>query len=118
MKHVRLLLSTEAVAFGTAALVHVGLLVQGYEHRRAAVAESVIAAVLLVGLVGSLMAPGSSRALGLAVQGFALLGTLVGIFTIVIGIGPRSAFDVALHAGFIALLITGLAVVARGPLGP
>jgi hypothetical protein len=30
-----------------------------------------------------------------------------------IGIGPQSAFDAALHAGFVALLITGLTVVAR-----
>jgi hypothetical protein len=49
----------------------------------------------------------------LAAQGFALLGTLVGILTIVIGIGPQSGFDVALHAGFVALLITGLTVGTR-----
>jgi ABC-type uncharacterized transport system permease subunit len=113
MKHIRTFLCVEAIAFGTAALVHAGLLTDGYQHREAAIAESVIAGVLTLGLVLSVMSPRSGRAAGLAVQGFALLGTFVGIFTIAIGIGPQSRFDVALHAGFVALLITGLIVAAR-----
>jgi hypothetical protein len=113
MKHVRAFLCIEALAFGTAALVHAGVVIDGYRHREAMIAESVIAAVLTLGLAVSVMSPPSSRAVGLAVQGFALLGTLVGVFTIAIGIGPQSFFDVALHAGFVVLLIAGLAVVAR-----
>jgi hypothetical protein len=113
MKHIRTFLCIEAIAFGTAALIHAGILTGGYQHREAAIAESVIAGVLTLGLIVSVMSPGSGRAAGLAVQGFALLGTLVGIFTIVIGIGPQSTFDVALHAGFVALLITGLTVAVR-----
>jgi hypothetical protein len=42
---VRLLLSLEAAAFGAAALVHSGVLVQHYHHREAAIAESVIGEV-------------------------------------------------------------------------
>jgi hypothetical protein len=113
MKHVRTLLCIEAIAFGTAALVHAGVVIEGYRHREATIAESVIAGVLTLGLAVSVMSPPSSRAVGLAVQGFALLGTLVGIFTIAIGIGPQSRFDVALHVGFVVLLIAGLAIVAR-----
>jgi hypothetical protein len=30
-----------------------------------------------------------------------------------IGVGPQSVFDVALHAGFVTLLIAGLIVAAR-----
>jgi hypothetical protein len=114
VNHVRAFLLVEAVAFGAAALVHAGLLADGYQHREATIAESVIAIVLILGLAVSVIAPQRSRAAALAVQGFALLGTLVGIFTMIIGIGPQSAFDVALHTGFVALLITGLTVVARG----
>jgi ABC-type uncharacterized transport system permease subunit len=110
---VKLFLIVEAAAFCGAALVHAGLLAYGYEHRAAMVAETVIAAVLVLGLFVSAVAPRSSRAVGLIVQGFALLGTLVGAVMIGIGVGPQSGFDIALHAGFIALLVTGLTVVAR-----
>jgi hypothetical protein len=106
-------LSLQAAAFAAAALIHAGILVDGYRHREAMIAEGVIAVVLTAGLVAAMINPGRSRVFGLTAQGFALLGTLVGIFTMVIGIGPQSAFDVTLHAGFIALLITGLFVVAR-----
>jgi hypothetical protein len=34
----------------------------------------------------------------LAAQGFALLETFVGIFTIILGIGPRTMLDAGLHA--------------------
>jgi hypothetical protein len=113
-KLVRTLLSLEAAAFGAAALVHSGLLVGGHAHSKAATAESVIGVVLLAGLVSSAVLPRSSRAAGLTAQGFALLGTLVGIFTIVVGVGPRTPLDYALHAGFVAVLVTGLVLVGRG----
>ena len=79
----------------------------GHGHAKAATAESVIGTVLLGGLIVSLLSPPSSRTAGLAAQGFALLGTCVGIFTIIVGVGPRTPLDFALHAGFIALLGTG-----------
>ncbi len=112
---VRWILSLEAAAFGAAALVHSGVLVHGYEHWKAATAESVIGAVLLAGFVTTVIAPRSSRAVGLASQAFALFGTMVGIFTIAVGIGPRTMLDLAFHAAFVAALITGLVLVWRGP---
>jgi hypothetical protein len=116
MPVIRWWLSVEAAAFGAAALVHAGVLVHRYEHTKAATAESVIGLVLLMALFAGAVAPRSSRAMALAALSFALLGTLVGIVTIVIGIGPRSAFDIALHAGFVASLLVGLRLVARGRL--
>jgi hypothetical protein len=65
--------------------------IRGYEHRQARIAESVIAAVLLAGLAWSWLRPAWTRRTGLAVQGFALLGTLVGAFTIAIGIGAQDS---------------------------
>jgi len=44
---------------------------------------------------------------------FALLGTAVGIFTIVIGVGPRTALDLTLHGALIVLLVTGLVAIGR-----
>ncbi len=109
----RWFLAAEVSTFGLAALVHAGVLMHGLEHSHARTAETVIAAVLLAGLAGTVVARASSRAIGLVVQGFALLGTMVGLFTIAIGIGPRTAFDLALHAGMVALLVAGLIVTAR-----
>lgn len=115
MTHVRMFLGGEAIAFAIAALVHAGVVIDGYQHREARIAEGLIAGVLTLGFVVSTMRPQASRATGLAAQGFALLGTLVGITTIIIGVGPQSAFDVALHVGFVTLLVAGLVIVARRP---
>ena len=109
----RWFLAAEVTTFALAALVHAGVLVRGLEHGHARTAETVIAAVLLAGLAGTVVAPTSSRGIGLGVQGFALLGTMVGLVTIAIGIGPRTAFDLTLHAGMVALLVAGLIVTAR-----
>jgi hypothetical protein len=110
---VRWFLAVEAAVFGSAALVHAGVLVRGYEHAAARTAESAIAFVLLVGLAASVLAPGSSRGIGLGVQGFALLGTAVGLVTIAIGVGPRTALDLTLHGVMVALLVTGLVATGR-----
>lgn len=115
MRQFHTLLGVQAAAFGLAALLHSGVLVDGYRHREATIAESVIAGVLALGAVTALVRPAWSRAAALAVQAFALLGTCVGVVTMAIGIGPQSRFDVALHAGFVALLVTGLVMVARRP---
>jgi hypothetical protein len=70
----------------------------------------VIASVLLAGLVATWIRPARIRRIGLAAQGFALAGTLVGLFTIVIGIGPRTVPDLVIHAAMVAELLAGLAV--------
>ena len=113
----RLFLLVEAASFVAAALVHFGVLARGYEHRAAGTAESVIGAVLLGGLVLALARPGWTRTAGLAAQGFALLGTLVGLYTIAIGVGPRTAPDLAYHAAILLVLAWGLVVAARAPAG-
>ena len=109
---IRLFLFIESAAFIAAALTHFGLLIGGYEHQKAGTAESVIGIVLLVGLALTWIRPASTREIGLAVQAFALLGTLVGIFTIVIGVGPRTVPDLAFHIGMIVMLAWGLMVTA------
>lgn len=112
---VRSLLALEAVAFLGAALVHSGVLLRGHEHAKAATAETVIGLVLCAGFAASLLAPAASRAAGLAAQGFALVGTLVGLVTIAVGIGPRTAGDLVFHAAILGLLAVGLARCWRGP---
>jgi hypothetical protein len=114
-QRIRAFLLVEAAAFAAAALVHFGLLVHGYQHRQARVAESVIALVLLAGLVVSWARPTWTRQAGIAAQGFALLGTLVGIVTIIIGVGPRTVPDVVYHIAIVAVLVWGLLVAVRTP---
>ena len=114
---IRLFLAVEAASFVLAGLVHFGVLAAGYEHRAAGTAESMIGAALLVGLILALARPTWARAAGLAAQGVALLGTLVGLFTIAIGVGPRTAPDLAYHAAILLVLAWGLVVAARAPAG-
>jgi hypothetical protein len=110
---VRSFLAVEVLVFGIASLIHTGVLMRGYEHSEAATAEAVIAIVLAVGLIAASVRPASSRGIGLAAQAFALLGTMVGLFTIAIGIGPRTPLDLTLHSSMIALLVTGVVLVFR-----
>ena len=112
-KTTRVFMLFEAGTFIVAALIHFGLLIDGYGHRKAGIAESVIALVLVAGVALTTMRPDATRAIGLAAQGFALAGTLVGIVTIAIGIGPRTAPDVLYHAAIVIVLVCGLVTAAR-----
>jgi hypothetical protein len=105
----------ETVAFGVAALVHAGMLVHGYQHDEARTAESVISVVLLTGLVVSWIRPERTRDAGVGAQGFALVGTLVGVFTIIVGVGPQTAPDVVYHIVILAVLAWGMVLAVRMP---
>ncbi len=84
-------LTVETALFVFASLVHAGVLVSGFEHARAMTAERVIGAVLALGLVLFWVWPARAVALALVVQAFALLGRLVGAFTIAVGGGAADA---------------------------
>jgi hypothetical protein len=110
---IRLFMLLEATSFVAASLIHSGHLIAGYEHQRARIAEGVIAFVLLVGLTLTWIRPARLGSVGFAAQGVALLGTLIGVFTIVIGVGPRTLPDVLYHIGIVIVLVLGLSVAAR-----
>jgi hypothetical protein len=110
---IRLFMLVEAASFIIASLIHSGQLIPGYAHPQARIAEGVIAAVLLAALVWSWIRPASLRRAALAGQGFASLGTLVGVFTIIVGVGPRTAPDVAYHVSILLVLLWGLIVTAQ-----
>ena len=110
---IRLFMFFEAAAFVAAASTHFALLISGYEHHKAGTAESLIATALLIGLALTWIRPRSTRLFGLAAQGFALLGTLVGILTIAIGVGPRTAPDIVYHIIIVIVLVCGLVVASR-----
>ena len=106
----RLFLLFEAATFVVAAAIHAGALVEGHRHRDAAIAETVIAIILIAALaLGWTPRPWPLR-FAVVAQAFALAGTLVGLFTIAIGIGPQTVPDVAYHLAILAVIATGLAV--------
>ena len=72
-----------------------------------------IAIVLLAAWALSLVWPGRTRKLALLAQAFALIGTLVGVFTIAVGVGPQSAPDVVFHLALVLLLLAGLRFARR-----
>lgn len=105
---IRLFLTLETLLFLGAASLHFGLLAKGHEHSKARIAELIIALVLLAGLVFTFIQPANQLQIGRMVQGFALFGTAIGIFTIIIGVGPRSVPDYILHTCMVILLVWGL----------
>jgi hypothetical protein len=114
MRHVvRLFLFFEGVSFALAGRIHAGLLGPTWVHPAASIAETVIAAVLLGSLVLTWLWPAWTREIGLGGQAFALLGTLVGLYTILAGFGPRPLPDVLYHVAILVVLGCGLGVVAR-----
>lgn len=113
MRKIRLILLFEAAAFFAASLVHSGVLIQGYEHDGARIAEGVIGGVLLLGLAATWAGEAWARRAALASQWFALLGTGVGLFTVIIGVGPRTVPDVIYHVAIILALIAGLMTMRR-----
>jgi hypothetical protein len=108
---VRSLMIFEAATFLMAAAIHAGFFVDGYAHREARIAETIIAAVLLAGAALASF-PRLARRAALAAQGFALALTFVGIGTIIAGIGPRSFADVLYHVAIVVVLIYGLVMAA------
>jgi heme A synthase len=108
------LLLFEASTFVAAAAVHFGTLLEGYGHRQAGTAETVTAVVLLAALALTWAPSPWPRRAAVGAQAFAILGVLVGLFTIAVGVGPRTAPDVAYHLGILAVLVVGLAVALWG----
>jgi protein-S-isoprenylcysteine O-methyltransferase Ste14 len=111
----RILLGFQGATYLIASLIHAGVAIDNNEHREAAIAEGLIAAVLFAGLLVTLARPELTRDAALGAQGFALALTCVGIFTIAIGVGPRTVPDVVYHIGIVAILIWGLRAAWQMP---
>jgi hypothetical protein len=74
----------------------------------------VIAAVLVFGLLLTWTPPPWSQRAATAAQSFGTLGVLVGLFTIALGIGPRTILDPSLNVVLLLTLIAGVASTKRG----
>lgn len=111
-RRVRLFLGLETLVFAVAALIHFEVISSGYRDEGAGIAASVIGGVLLLGLIVSWLRPEWTRQSAIAVQGFALLGTFVGVALLFV-VGPRTARDIAIHLVMVLVLVVGLAVAIR-----
>jgi hypothetical protein len=110
---VRGFLLAQIAIFLVLVAIHFGLLIGGYRHRAAGTTESVIAAVLVCGLLLTGTPPWSRRA-ATAAQSFGTLGVLLGLYTIALGIGPRTILDVSLNVVLLLTLIAGIASTKKG----
>lgn len=106
----------EAATFIIAACIHAGVIATGYEFPKAYPYESVIAIVLIIGLLVSWIRPAWTRVTGMTVQGFAFLGTCVGLSTIISGMGPQTILDVVYHITILIVLGWGIATAKRAQL--
>lgn len=110
---IRAFLAFEAATFIVAALVHAGILTNADPHEAAATGESVIAIALVIGLTLTWTGLLSVATIGILAQGFALFGTLVGILTIIAGVGPQSWPDISYHVAISVVLLVGVVVASR-----
>lgn len=113
MEFLRRLLTIEAAAFAAAAIVHSGSLIGGFADPAAATAESIIGLVLVSGALLAWSRPTWTRRIALAVQGFALAGSLIGLYLAVRGVAPNTVPDIVFHVGIVLTLIVGLILAAR-----
>ena len=113
MKSIRTILGLAALLFLGTASIHGGTLGEKYRHREARIAESVIGTVLLAGWIVGLSKPRYGRAASIGALTFGLVGTLIGVLTIAIGVGPRTALDLTIHAAMLLLLVAGLVMAKR-----
>ena len=111
---VRGFLLVQIAMFLVLAMIHFGLLIGGYGHPAAGTTESVIAVVLVFGLLLTWTPRPWSQRAAQAAQLFGTLGVLVGLFTIALGIGPRTILDLGLNVVLLLTLIAGLATTKRG----
>lgn len=108
------LLTFEAAAFVAAALVHFGIIPLGLEDSAAGTAESIIAVVLLIGVGISRSRRAWTRRVALLTQGFALAGTLIGLYLFVT-IEPDKVADIVYHLLMVVVLITGIVLAMKLP---
>ena len=111
----RTFLFAEAAAFAIAAVVHADLPAEEYGHPDAITFEGMLAGILFLGYSLSRYDQSWTRRIGIVVQGIALLGTVIGRFSIIAGAGPPIIFDLVFYRVITAILLWGLIVSIIGP---
>ena len=111
---IRWIMGVAALSLLVAAAMHAGFVIPG-PFNDAAMYETSVAVVLLVGLGLTFVGPGWARWGGLAATVLALAGACIGLYMAVRGLAPNTVADIVYHVALIALLLVGIAVAWRGP---
>lgn len=104
-----------ALSLLIASQIHFGNLVSGYEDQGAAVPESVIGGVMLLGLLFSWARAPWGRRAAIGALAFGLAGSTLGLVLVAIGVGPRTVPDVIYHVLLVTTLVVGLIQSLRRP---
>lgn len=96
------LLGLEALLFGAASLVHAGASSADYAYIGTAMAEALVCAILILGILASILRFWPPRTVALTAQ-----GAVLGVVTIAIGIGPQTRPDHIFHAILLVVLALG-----------
>jgi hypothetical protein len=107
------LMFVEAVAFAIASLVHSGAFTDVSVDPGANIAEGTIAVVLLAGALAISIRPTWTRVVGVLAQGFGLLGSLIGLYLAVRGLGPNTLPDLVFHLAIVPMLALGMTAAFR-----
>jgi hypothetical protein len=110
----RSILALAALSLVVAAALHAGLVIPG-AFDSAAIYETGVATILIVGLGLTFVGPGWARWGGLGALVLALGGASIGLYMALRGIGPNTVLDIVYHVALIGLLLVGIAVAWRGP---
>lgn len=113
----RFVLAAAALSLLVAAALHAGLILPG-RFDEAAMYETGVAVVLLVGFGLTFLGPAWARWGGLAASIVALAGASIGLYMAVRGFAPNTALDIVYHVALIALLLVAVVVASRGPVRP
>jgi hypothetical protein len=110
----RWIMGVAAISLLAAASLHAGLVIPG-RFDQAAMYETGVAAILLIGLGLTLLGPGWARWGALVAIVLALGGASIGLYLALRGIAPNTMLDIVYHLGLLGLLLAGLVVAWRLP---
>jgi peptidoglycan/LPS O-acetylase OafA/YrhL len=105
----RWIMAVTAASLLVAAALHAGLVIQG-PFDDAAMYETGVAVVLLIGLALTFIGPAWARWGGLAATVLALAGASIGLYLALRGVGPNTLPDLVYHVALVALLVIGSAL--------
>ena len=112
LAQLRLIMAVAACSLLVAAALHAGLVISG-PFNDAAMYETTIAVILLVGLGLTSIAPTGTRWISLVALAISLVGASIGLYLALRGIGPNTVPDIVYHFALVALLVIGLVVAWR-----
>jgi hypothetical protein len=108
----RWIMAVAAASLLVAAGLHAGLVIAG-PFDDAAMYETGVAVVLLIGLVLTFNGPTWAKWGGLAATVLALAGASIGLYLALRGVGPNTVLDLVYHVALVVLLVVGIGVAWR-----